>query len=269
MRNRKSKNLAFDMLESRCVPTVVVLADIDTGAIQQPGLGNYLEAEYDFRNGMNGMPVSHLDTSGHGTAMAADYASIMQNKFGIQAHVVELIAGDANNFTSDAIGRAEQWVARVQAYLNSTGQDVKFVVALPVNFGITLQAELQGRAMLAAEGVPFVQAAGNTQSSFTCDRSGITFYVPMFIPNNEARYLYDQTPNAIIATAYSRTGTKEADSYYTSRSVNATVPSADYATSGATMTTSAWVTEVMLAHPGWSGANVVYQVSHQGLLRDF
>lgn len=179
--NRKSKSLKPELvaLEDRQLLTTVILADIDTGAnpiaswadisfkgaVPTAPLGNYLVQQYNTIRGP-AVPEGHIDhagTNGHGSIMAAYYAAIMEHE-GHTPLVEEIAAGDATNFTSDAIGRALQFVDSQQRAANAAHQDVRYVVSLPVEPGIWGSKEWFGRYYLKWDNVPLSQAAGNDSS---------------------------------------------------------------------------------------------------------
>jgi hypothetical protein len=245
-------------------PLLVLLADIDTGADLIPSftgngweiapvvpLGNYLEAGLNFL-GTTPTTDSSDQTGygGHGSIMAAYYAQMMLTMFGIAPHVVPLVAGDAQTLYTDAIGRAQLWVAAEQQRMNAQGRAVQWIVTVEASPGFAGPTELAGRRALDALGIPIIQPAGNSAQDIS--RLGFEF---------------DQSPTSLIMAAVRPDRSAlEPYSNYGSICSYATVPDA-FGTSGAAMVAAAYVTGERLTSPSLSTWQLIWQVKHQGLLR--
>ena len=243
-----------ETLEGRAVPTLVLLADIDSG-YGAPGIPRppWEEKGLNFLGPtVTGNDYDTLGYGGHGTEMADLYAQSLA-RLGVQAHVVPLVAcGPTTGFlstfmpasyTSDAIGRAELWVAQQQRVFNAEGRDVRWIVSLPAEPHPVNVTEFFGRLELDQLGIPIIQAGGNN------GWYGSTLF-------------FDHSPTALVAEP-------SVGAPYTASFVTIATTPAGYGSSGATMATAAWLTADTYAHPWWPSAWDTWDVSHRGVLPGF
>lgn len=251
----------LESLERREVPTLVLLADIDSGAdlisswagnsygLPSIPLGHYLEPGLNFLGPTVTTDCSdQLGFGGHGSVMAGYYAVEMKTRFHIDPHVIPLVACNASGYSSQAIGEAELWVAQQQRILNAEGRNAQWIVSLPAEPGVAGLTEYMGRQALNALGIPIVQAAGND-----------------FMNVNFLKFEFDTAPTSLVVSAANATGGREAYSNYGNFTVTCTVPDA-FGTSGSCMVAAAYWTAERNWCPWLSNANLTWQVEHQGLL---
>ena len=153
--------------------------------------------------------------------MAAYYAMLMQTT-GSTATVQPIaVVGSNGVITSEAIGRALQFVAAEQVAANQAGNGVRYVVSMPISPGVWSQDEALGWVKCYEANVPVSEAAGND-------------YKPYVMPN---------LPNVIMAEAMGPTGSFYPYSNVGPNGTPIVVPSYGMGTSGASLRGAAWLTK--------------------------
>lgn len=262
MRTRKRFTPAIESLESREVPTAVLIGLLGEGVDPLPSfngsgyalstrpLGSYLVCSgYNFLTPT--ITVAHGSLLGYGSHadIMAGYLALQEQDMGVVPRIVPLITSDAGGYHSDAVGQAELWLAQMQGILNARGEDVRWVALLPSDVGFAGVLEQQGRAALAAANIPLIQSAGN--DSWNVSQMG---------------WLYSPYANSVVVAAANPYGTLEPYSNYGSITTTATTLD-QFGTSGAAVTATVYAALDLTYHGSWPASWVTYNLRHdRGLL---